>query len=372
MGAAHFKAFAAADFFFEGDDAGTGIFTQGPPRFIGGTNVDTGSSGGFVEVVGPTSGRSYQALDYAGPSGARSEDAGPTPPTRCRTTPSSVTPADNAGARRVGPGARDSARRGATQVLRARRPQRRAVGAAAQPDERRRRARASRSPSRRRRPTATARRTPARRCATRSPARTPTAGAATLDADGRRRRDRSRARTRAPTRSSVFVDFNNDGVRQAVEPQASALATFVDSVPPTCTRQGQRRPWPGGSGVGQAARRSRSTAARARPSPSPTTLQPRSRRRAPRASPRPRRRSKKVKTIKLKTKHRSPSRAGRRRSGVAEDPQVASRKQVRRQDADGDDDDHGRATPRATSRRPRSSARSSWRKLKKSKAHKKR
>ena len=47
-----FRAFAAADFYFEGDDRGTGVFTQGPPRFIGGTNVDTGHSGGFVEVTG--------------------------------------------------------------------------------------------------------------------------------------------------------------------------------------------------------------------------------------------------------------------------------------------------------------------------------
>ena len=45
----------------------------------------------------------------------------------------------------------------------------------------------------------------------------------------------------------AFVDFNNDGARQAAEPQASALATFVDSVPPTCTVKvsGDR---PGGSG----------------------------------------------------------------------------------------------------------------------------
>lgn len=47
-GTVHFKALAAADFFFEGSDRGTGIFTQGPPRFIGGTNADTGRSGGFA------------------------------------------------------------------------------------------------------------------------------------------------------------------------------------------------------------------------------------------------------------------------------------------------------------------------------------
>jgi hypothetical protein len=34
---------------------------------------------------------------------------------------------------------------------------------------------------------------------------------------------------------TVFVDFNNDGIREPIEPQPTALATFVDSVPPTCT-----------------------------------------------------------------------------------------------------------------------------------------
>ena len=45
----------------------------------------------------------------------------------------------------------------------------------------------------------------------------------------------------------AFVDFNNNGTREVAEPQASALATFVDSVPPTCTVKvsGDR---PGGSG----------------------------------------------------------------------------------------------------------------------------
>jgi hypothetical protein len=34
---------------------------------------------------------------------------------------------------------------------------------------------------------------------------------------------------------AAFVDFNDDGVREPVEPQASALATFIDKVPPTCS-----------------------------------------------------------------------------------------------------------------------------------------
>ena len=33
----------------------------------------------------------------------------------------------------------------------------------------------------------------------------------------------------------AFVDFNNNGTREPAEPQASALATFVDSIPPSCT-----------------------------------------------------------------------------------------------------------------------------------------
>ena len=33
----------------------------------------------------------------------------------------------------------------------------------------------------------------------------------------------------------AFIDFNNDGAREALRAAGSALATFVDSVPPTCT-----------------------------------------------------------------------------------------------------------------------------------------
>src|SRR5262249_25084056 len=64
-GMVKFRPIAAADFFFQGDDAGTGIFTQGPPRFVGGTNLDSGSSGGFVEVLtGSPPWSHYEALDY--------------------------------------------------------------------------------------------------------------------------------------------------------------------------------------------------------------------------------------------------------------------------------------------------------------------
>ncbi|MDX6702909.1 MAG: hypothetical protein QOF26_3135 [Baekduia sp.] len=67
-----FKALAAADFYFEGSDVGTGIFTQGPPRFVGGTNADSGRSGGFVEVGAPSASlpwSHYQALRFASGDG---------------------------------------------------------------------------------------------------------------------------------------------------------------------------------------------------------------------------------------------------------------------------------------------------------------
>ena len=64
--AVEFKALFAGDFFLDGSDRGTGTYTDGPPRFIGGTNADTGNSGGFAEVTGdglePWS--AYQALEF--------------------------------------------------------------------------------------------------------------------------------------------------------------------------------------------------------------------------------------------------------------------------------------------------------------------
>jgi len=62
----NFRAFAAADFYYDGDDWGNGVFAPGPPRFVGGTNSDTGRTGGLEEVVGggalPWS--AYEALEY--------------------------------------------------------------------------------------------------------------------------------------------------------------------------------------------------------------------------------------------------------------------------------------------------------------------
>ena len=48
----------------------------------------------------------------------------------------------------------------------------------------------------------------------------------------------------------AYVDFNNNGERELAEPQASALATFVDDVPPACSVKvsGDR---PGGGGAGK-------------------------------------------------------------------------------------------------------------------------
>jgi hypothetical protein len=63
----HLKAMVAADFYFDGSDRGTGIFTEGPPRFIGGTNADTGNSGGFIKVLSTSPPWShYQALEFGG------------------------------------------------------------------------------------------------------------------------------------------------------------------------------------------------------------------------------------------------------------------------------------------------------------------
>ncbi len=65
----HFKALVAADFFFDGSDRGTGIYTQGPPQFIGGTNADTGASGGFVEIPATSRWSAYQALAFGASPG---------------------------------------------------------------------------------------------------------------------------------------------------------------------------------------------------------------------------------------------------------------------------------------------------------------
>ena len=77
----------------------------------------------------------------------------------------------------------------------------------------------------------------------------PGTGALTLDANGQATVTDPGAAAGADT-IVAFVDFNNDGVREPAEPQASSLATFVDQVAPTCTVKvsGDR---PGGGGPGK-------------------------------------------------------------------------------------------------------------------------
>jgi hypothetical protein len=46
----HFHAIEAGDLYVANSDAGTGLFLGGPPRFVGGQNVLTGTLGGFIEA----------------------------------------------------------------------------------------------------------------------------------------------------------------------------------------------------------------------------------------------------------------------------------------------------------------------------------
>jgi hypothetical protein len=241
MSTVQYKAIAAADFFFEGDDAGTGIFTQGPPRFIGGTNVDSGSSGGFVEVSPAWS--HYQALDF--PT-VWSKLEGAAANTDAVWDDSVLDhPADNAGgvewdAQSLAAGAT----RSYELVIRS------AVPSALQLNP-------TNAGSRQGVPigiTATATDSNGQPYAgktLRYSIAGPNAGSgsATLDAAGVA--VVTDPGTNAGTDNvTVYVDFNNDGVRQPVEPQATALATFVDSVPPTCTIKVSGT-LPGGGGSGK-------------------------------------------------------------------------------------------------------------------------
>jgi hypothetical protein len=245
------KALAAADFFFDGSDRGTGIYTDGPPRFIGGTNADSGNSGGFAEVTGGASTSppwsSYEALAYVSTSGddvwtkvAHAADA------TAQSFDNTVldTPDDNAGGVEwdlLTPGIPV----GATQhfALLARN----AVPAALQL-----------TPSNAGAPRGVPISVTARAVNTdgvpyagrvlRYTIAGPNAGsgAVTLDANGQG------TITDPGTNAggdviTAYLDFNNDGIRERVEPQASSLATFVDSVAPSCKVKvsGDR---PGGSG----------------------------------------------------------------------------------------------------------------------------
>jgi hypothetical protein len=223
-GALNYKAFGAADFFFEGDDAGTGIFTESP-RFVGGTNVDSGSSGGFVEVT-PWS--SWQALDYPGVWDKLNGAADNTSQVLDKSILGTAT--DNAGAVEWDDSlAAASAIKSYEVIIRS------AVPAALQLNP-------TNAASRQGVPvniTATALDSTGQPYAGKTlrysiTGANPGGGTAPLGPAG------SAVVTDPGTNPGtdtvvVFVDFNGNGTREAAEPQASALATFVDNVPPTCT-----------------------------------------------------------------------------------------------------------------------------------------
>jgi hypothetical protein len=232
-----FKALAAADFFFQGDDAGTGIFTTGPPRFIGGTNLDSGSSGGFAEVSGgglePWS--AYQALRYGSSSdevwGKITESASSTSATFDDTVLSEAV--DNAGGVEwdqdaTGPGLAPGATRSYELLIKS------AVPSALQLNP-------TNAASRQGVPiniTATATDSNGVPYAGRTLHYTivgPNAatGTTTLNNVGAAVVTDSGAKAGTDT-VTVFVDFNNNGTREPAEPQASALASFVDKVAPNC------------------------------------------------------------------------------------------------------------------------------------------
>jgi hypothetical protein len=251
-----FKAIAAADFYFEGSDVGTGIFTQGPPRFVGGTNADTGRSGGFVEIPAPAPllpWSHYQALAYDDPSGNdvwdRLEGAG------AAATPSyddTVVgePVDNAGAvewdQYLDPATTLAAGGTASFSLMVRT----ALPAALQFDQTNAGAPQGVPITFR----VTAKDTadnPFTGKRLLSTITGPNAGtqAAVIGPDGVATVTDPGLNAGADTIVS-FVDLNGNGAREANEPQGSALATFVDKTPPTCrvTVTGDRPVGAGGQG----------------------------------------------------------------------------------------------------------------------------
>jgi hypothetical protein len=251
LSAVRFKALAAADFFFDGSDRGTGIFTQGPPRFIGGTNADTGRSGGFAEILGPPINSpvwsAYQALAYGNdPSevwgrveGASANDAA--------SFDNSVVgdQVDNAGGVEWDQYAVTGlpASSTASFALTARS----AVPSALQI-----------SPPNAGSPqhvpinfTVNAVDTNGQPYAGKTiryqiTGANALSGQATVGADGNAVITDPGTNAGADT-VVAFLDFNGNGAREPVDPQASALATFVDNIPPSCTVKvsGDR---PGGSG----------------------------------------------------------------------------------------------------------------------------
>jgi hypothetical protein len=247
-GSRNVKILAAADFYFEGSDRGTGIYTQGPPQFIGGTNADTGASGGFEEVPATSAWSAYQALPYGGDT---TEVWGKVEHAADAAAPSfdnSVVgqQVDNAGAvewdRYAGSAAGQLGASASFELV-----ARNAVPSALQMNP-------TNAGSPQRVPiniTVTALDTNGQPYAGKTiryqilganagagQATTNAAGVAVLTDPG----------TNAGADTVVaFLDFNNNGTREPAEPQASALATFVDNIRPSCKVKvsGDR---PGGGG----------------------------------------------------------------------------------------------------------------------------
>jgi hypothetical protein len=243
--AINFRALVAADFYFEGDDRGTGVFTQGPPRFIGGTNVDSGRSGGFVEAIGGASPpwSHYQEMAYPDIwTNVIEEAAEPTVHFNDTVEAEDV---DNAGgvewdqyetttlAKNASATFELTARVGTPAALQleptnAGSPQGvpihitgTAVDSSGVPYA-------------------------GRTLRYAITGANPGSGALTLGSDGKASITDPGTNAGNDT-IAAFVDFNNNGVRDPSEPQASALATFIDSVPPSCSVsiKGDR---PGGKG----------------------------------------------------------------------------------------------------------------------------
>jgi hypothetical protein len=234
-GPIRFKALAAADYFFEGSDVGTGIYTDGPPRFIGGTNADTGRSGGFAEILdGSPPWSAYQALEY-GPGESqvwgKVQAAGDS--TNASFDNTVVGEAvDNAGGVEWDKYVSEDLAAGATTTFRV--TVRNAVPAALQLTP-------TNAGSPRGVPitiTATAKDSTGIPYAGRTlrwqiTGANPGGGSAVLDGNGSAPIVDPGANAGNDT-VIAFVDFNNNGTREAVEPQASALATFLDNVAPNC------------------------------------------------------------------------------------------------------------------------------------------
>jgi hypothetical protein len=251
-----FKAMTAADFYFEGSDVGTGIFTQGPPRFVGGTNADTGRSGGFVEIGAPSASlpwSHYQALAFTSTDGnnvwSRVENAGDA------VTPSFDDtvigePVDNAGAvewdQYLDPTKTLANNASATFELLVRT----ALPAALQFDQTNAGAPQGVPITFKvtAKDTADNPFTGKKLVSTITGANAGTQSAV-IAADGTATVVDPGTLAGADTVIS-FVDLNGNGTREPNEPQGSALATFVDKTPPTCkvAVSGDRPVGSGGTG----------------------------------------------------------------------------------------------------------------------------